>query len=116
MRVVYCCHFVIYPSFLSFCFLKTWDDVIRKEKPKEKPFNYHLNKPLDQEKSKLSLAEVYEQEYLKQVQVQGVCSLHYSVGIVINFQGYTGFHYFHTGFFLGGEVLEELAIECVLCA
>ena len=50
-------------------FFKAWDDVIRKEKPKEKPFNYHLNQRLDQEKSKMSLAEVYEQEYLKQVEV-----------------------------------------------
>ena len=48
---------------------KAWDDVERKEKPKEQPFNYRIARPLDQEKSKQSLAEVYEQEYLKQMQV-----------------------------------------------
>ena len=35
----------------------------------EKPYDYSRSRPLEQEKSKLSLAEVYEQEYIKQTQV-----------------------------------------------
>ncbi|XP_056602856.1 U3 small nucleolar ribonucleoprotein protein MPP10 [Triplophysa dalaica] len=47
---------------------QVWDDVVRKEKPKEEVFEYKKRLTLDHEKSKLSLAEVYEQEYLKQTQ------------------------------------------------
>ena len=36
----------------------------------EKPYDYSRSRPLDQEKSKLSLAEIYEQEYIKQTQVR----------------------------------------------
>lgn len=43
---------------------QAWDDVIRKEKPKEDAFEYKKRLTLDHEKSKLSLAEIYEQEYL----------------------------------------------------
>lgn len=46
-----------------------WDDVIRKFKPKEQSFNFKVVPSLNEEKSKLSLAEVYEQEYIKQTQV-----------------------------------------------
>ena len=43
-------------------------------KPVEKPYDYSRARVLDQEKSKLSLAEVYEQEYVKQTQVKlGAC-------------------------------------------
>ena len=49
--------------------MQAWDDVERRVKPKEKPFDYSQARPLNQEKSKLSLAEVYEQEYIKQTQV-----------------------------------------------
>nr|XP_023673137.1 U3 small nucleolar ribonucleoprotein protein MPP10 [Paramormyrops kingsleyae] len=45
---------------------QVWDDVIRKEKPKGDVFEYKKRLTLDHEKSKLSLAEVYEQEFLKQ--------------------------------------------------
>ncbi|KAK7170520.1 hypothetical protein R3I94_000654 [Phoxinus phoxinus] len=47
---------------------QVWDDVVRKEKPKEQVFEYKKRLTLDHEKSKLSLAEVYEQEYIKQTQ------------------------------------------------
>lgn len=50
--------------------LQVWDDVERKVKPKEDPFEYKKRITLDQEKSKLSLGEIYEQEYLKQQQVR----------------------------------------------
>ncbi|XP_063046382.1 U3 small nucleolar ribonucleoprotein protein MPP10 [Engraulis encrasicolus] len=44
---------------------QVFDDVVRKEKPKEDIFEYKKRLTLDHEKSKLSLAEVYEQEYVK---------------------------------------------------
>ncbi|XP_009468049.1 PREDICTED: U3 small nucleolar ribonucleoprotein protein MPP10 [Nipponia nippon] len=44
---------------------EAWDDVVPKEKPKEEAFEYKKRIALDHEKSKLSLAEIYEQEYMK---------------------------------------------------
>ncbi|KAL2300604.1 hypothetical protein Nmel_013487 [Mimus melanotis] len=44
---------------------EAWDDVVPKEKPKEEAFEYKKRISLDHEKSKLSLAEIYEQEYIK---------------------------------------------------
>lgn len=51
------------------CLLQAFDDVVRKEKPKEDVFEYKKRLTLDHEKSKQSLAQIYEQEYLKQNQV-----------------------------------------------
>lgn len=45
-----------------------FDDVERKVKPSEQPFEYKRRLVLEHEKSKASLAQVYEDEYLKKVQ------------------------------------------------
>lgn len=45
--------------------IKAWDDVERKVKPSVDPFEFKKKLVLEQDKSKKSLAEIYEEEYLK---------------------------------------------------
>jgi U3 small nucleolar RNA-associated protein MPP10 len=48
---------------------QAWDDVERRARPADKMVEYSKRAVVDQEKSKLSLGEVYEQQYLKQSEV-----------------------------------------------
>ena len=50
-----------------------WDDVERRVKPLEKPYDYQRALPLAH-KSQRSLAELYEEEYVKQAQVLYACN------------------------------------------
>jgi len=56
----------------SSVYLQAWDDVERKARPIDKMSTYSKRTVLDQEKSKLSLSQIYEQQFLKQTQVCSV--------------------------------------------
>ena len=45
--------------------MQAFDDVVRKTRLKEDGERYQKRIELDHEKSKLSLSQIYEQEYLK---------------------------------------------------
>ena len=49
---------------------KSFDDVERKVKPVEMQYQFKKQVILDQEKSKVGLGEIYEQDYLKQQEQQ----------------------------------------------
>ena len=49
--------------------MQAWDDVERKARPIDKMSTYSKRTVLDQEKSKVSLSQLYEQQFLKQTQV-----------------------------------------------
>jgi len=63
----------------SSVYLQAWDDVERKARPIDKMSVYSKRTVLDQEKSKLSLSQIYEQQFLKQTQVCAVQSVMWSV-------------------------------------
>lgn len=48
--------------------LQIFDDVVRKQKPATTPYQYREQLELDSTKSKKSLAEVYEEEFVKMTQ------------------------------------------------
>lgn len=57
-------------SYIVGCMVaQAWDDVERRARPADKMVEYSKRAVVDQEKSKLSLGEVYEQQYLKQSEV-----------------------------------------------
>ena len=63
--------------------IQAWDDVERKEKPVKEPYEYKKAQPINQEKSKMSLSEIYEKEYLQQQVTNVLCCINDVHGLCI---------------------------------
>lgn len=77
VMIIYAAQVTLWRHYHSVCCVcvwlcwQAWDDVQRKIKPPERPYDYQRARPLNQEKSKRSLAEIYEDHYVKQTEVGG---------------------------------------------
>jgi len=63
------CMLITASTAMCLLYVQAWDDVERKARPVDKMSVYSKKTVLDQEKSKLSLSQIYEQQFLKQTQV-----------------------------------------------
>ncbi|XP_014485500.1 PREDICTED: U3 small nucleolar ribonucleoprotein protein MPP10 [Dinoponera quadriceps] len=85
---------------------KAWDDVQKKFKPVETPLEYKKKVVMNQEKSKESLSQIYENEYLKQKQAlnpdeekeEVVPQLHHEIQremrkLMLNLDALSNYHY-----------------------
>ena len=63
------CMLITASTAMCILYVQAWDDVERKARPVDKMSVYSKKTVLDQEKSKLSLSQIYEQQFLKQTQV-----------------------------------------------
>ena len=75
----YCHSWLYYCSNVFFLVLQAWDDVERKAKPSDKMIEYSKRVVVDQEKSKIGLSEIYEQQFLKQSEVTNCSFVFYRI-------------------------------------